>query len=141
MTTPSPRTRRLTRLGAALAIGAAAVVGLAWSQRPAPAAPPTAAPPRLLVAPGLIEAASDRVELGFEASGRIAELAVDEGDVVVAGQVLARLDDRIARARVARAAAMASTLAATSASSASGHGLLAPSASIAANLVPAPGLP
>ena len=40
---------------------------------------------------GQIEAAA-RTELGFELSGRIMEVLVEEGDVVAAGTVLARLD-------------------------------------------------
>jgi multidrug resistance efflux pump len=45
----------------------------------------------------------DPVALAFEAGGRIATIDVDEGDAVRAGQVIARLDDRLARARVAAA--------------------------------------
>jgi HlyD family secretion protein len=58
-----------------------------------------------IVAPGRVEPARDVVRLAFEAQGRIAEILVDEGDPVEAGQVLARLDDRLARARVAAAEA------------------------------------
>lgn len=62
-----------------------------------------------LVVPGVIEAASDPVSLSFEQSGRVVEVLVDEGDHVVSGQVVARLDDRLARARVRQAeAALAS---------------------------------
>jgi multidrug resistance efflux pump len=60
---------------------------------------------RTLVAPALVEARGDRVELAFEGSGQLTEILVDEGDRVKAGQVLARLDDRIARAQVAKAQA------------------------------------
>jgi multidrug resistance efflux pump len=72
---------------------------------PAASAPATVARPRVLVAPGRVEPVHDPVTLAFEAQGRIAELRVDEGDTVRAGQVLARLDDRLARARVAAAEA------------------------------------
>lgn len=58
-----------------------------------------------LIAPGRIEPDRDPVKLAFEAQGRIVEIRVDEGDTVVAGQVLARLDDRMARARLAAAEA------------------------------------
>jgi ABC exporter DevB family membrane fusion protein len=58
-----------------------------------------------LIAPGRVEPARDPVKLAFEAQGRIAEILVDEGDLVKAGQVVAKLDDRIARARVAAAEA------------------------------------
>lgn len=61
--------------------------------------------PAVLVAPGRVEPERDPVKLAFEAQGRIAEILVDEGDRVTAGQVLAHLDDRLARARVAAAEA------------------------------------
>ncbi|HET7501167.1 MAG TPA: efflux RND transporter periplasmic adaptor subunit [Kofleriaceae bacterium] len=61
--------------------------------------------PSVLVAPGRVEPVHDAVKLAFEAQGRIAEIYVDEGDAVRAHQVLARLDDRLARARVAAAEA------------------------------------
>lgn len=43
------------------------------------------------------------VELGFRVGGRIAELLVDEGQTVAAGRVLARLDTRPLRDRLAQA--------------------------------------
>ncbi len=61
--------------------------------------------PVTLVAPGRIEPARDAVKLAFETSGRIVEILVDEGDNVTTGQVLARLDDRLAKARVGAAEA------------------------------------
>ncbi len=50
-------------------------------------------------ASGFIEA--EEVSVAAEVGGRIAEVLVAEGDAVEAGQVLIRLDDRIARAQVA----------------------------------------
>jgi multidrug efflux pump subunit AcrA (membrane-fusion protein) len=54
----------------------------------------------------------ETLTLGFEIAGRVEELGVnqageplDDGDRVEAGQVLARLDDRILRARQAEAVA------------------------------------
>ena len=61
--------------------------------------------PITLIAPGHVEPARDAVKLAFETSGRIVEILVDEGDNVAAGQVLARLDDRLATARVGAAQA------------------------------------
>jgi len=54
-----------------------------------------------------------QVQLGFRIAGRIAGLAVDEGDPVVAGQVLARLDPQPTRDRVATAEAKAAEARAT----------------------------
>jgi multidrug resistance efflux pump len=64
-------------------------------------AQPEIARPAVLVAPGRIEPVRDAVKLGFEAQGRIVAIEVEEGDAVKAGQVLARLDDRLAHARLA----------------------------------------
>jgi multidrug resistance efflux pump len=59
----------------------------------------------VLVAPGRVETVHDPVALAFEATGRIAEIDVDEGAAVKSGQVLARLDDRLPKARLAAAEA------------------------------------
>jgi HlyD family secretion protein len=86
-------------------------VGLVWFALSSPRAAsertvPAAAPPRAeVVAPGRVEAESDVIDLGFEQSGRIAAVGVAEGERVKRGQVLVRLDDRLAIARVARAEA------------------------------------
>lgn len=72
---------------------------------PASAQPAIVARPSVLIAPGRVEPLRDPVALAFEALGRITEILVDEGDAVKRGQVLARLDDRAARARVAAAEA------------------------------------
>ncbi len=97
---------RTRKLALTLASVAALATGAAWALRTAPAAPNvTHAQPGPLVAPGLVEAHGDRVETGFEQPGRIAQMLVDEGDRVVAGQVVARPDDRLAQARGARAEA------------------------------------
>lgn len=60
---------------------------------------------REVVSPGVVEPVSEQVALGFELPGHIAEVRVEEGERVSEGQVLARLDDRMAKARVARAEA------------------------------------
>ncbi len=89
---------------------AAPLAGAAWlwlgSDSPAGLADDALVRPRFLIAPGRVEPLRDVVHLAFEAQGRISEILVDEGEQVRAGQVLARLDDRLARARVAAAAAM-----------------------------------
>jgi multidrug resistance efflux pump len=81
------------------------VAGAAWlwlgRQTPAVHADPIVARPTMFIAPGHVEPVHDAVKLTFEAQGRIAEILVDEGDAVRAGQVLARLDDRLAKAKVA----------------------------------------
>jgi multidrug resistance efflux pump len=59
----------------------------------------------VIVAPGRVEPLRDPIALAFEAPGRIVAIEVDEGDTVKAGQVVARLDDRLAKAHVAGAEA------------------------------------
>jgi multidrug resistance efflux pump len=95
------RTKLLVSFLAAAALAGGGLYVFAGRAEPVAAADADA--PRTLVAPALVEARGDRVELSFEQSGRIVEILVDEGDAVKQGQVLARLDDRIARAQVARA--------------------------------------
>lgn len=50
-------------------------------------------------------AASRQSELGFERAGRLTEITVDEGDRVIEGQVIARLDARVVAADLASARA------------------------------------
>jgi len=92
-------------LYAAVPLAAAGWLWLGHSTQSASAAQELAARPTTLVAPGRVEPTRDAVALAFEAGGRIAAIEVDEGDTVHAGQVIARLDDRLARARVASASA------------------------------------
>jgi HlyD family secretion protein len=61
--------------------------------------------PAIIVAPGRVEPFRDPVALAFETGGRIVAIDVDEGDSVKAGQIVAHLDDRLAKARVAGAQA------------------------------------
>ncbi len=83
----------------ALPIAAAGFLafGRATTAAPAPERVRTAT----LVAPGHVEPMRDPVKLGFEIPGRIVAIDVEEGQHVVANQILARLDDRLAKARVA----------------------------------------
>jgi multidrug resistance efflux pump len=102
----------LTKLRAAFAALIPLAIGgwLLLGRSRAPAAePPIAALATArvagVVAPGRVEPIRDPVALAFEVPGRIATLTVDEGDHVAAGQVVARLDDRLQAARVASAKA------------------------------------
>jgi multidrug resistance efflux pump len=92
-----------TSLLVALPLAAAGWFWIGHSTQSASAAQPALARPAVLIAPGRIEALRDPVSLSFEAGGRIIAIDVDEGEAVRAGQVLARLDDRLAKARVAAA--------------------------------------
>ena len=98
-------TKLRTSLLVALPLAAAGLLWFGPSTQPASAAQPVLTRPAVIVAPGRVEPVHDVVSLAFETGGRIAAIEVDEGDTVQAGQVLARLDDRLARARVAAAEA------------------------------------
>ena len=89
----------------ALPIAAAGYVAFGHDSGRASAEPAPIARPATLVAPGRVEPVRDPVALAFESPGRIVAIDVDEGDSVTAGQVIARLDDRMANARVASAQA------------------------------------
>lgn len=55
-----------------------------------------------LIAPGRVEGRDRILNLAFEQTGRIALLPVKEGQHVTRGEVLAALDDRVPRARLAQ---------------------------------------
>ncbi len=86
-----------------VAAGGALWVGA--GTKTAAAEPPAATITRTIIAPGHVEPYRDPVKLAFEAQGRIVAIDVDEGDRVRAGDPIAHLDDRMARARVASAQA------------------------------------
>jgi multidrug resistance efflux pump len=69
---------------------------VAWLLRPVPPAGP-------LVVSGTVEV--DEITLAAEASGRVAELTVDEGSRVVEGQVVGRLSDPVLDVQVKQAVA------------------------------------
>jgi len=99
-------TKLRTALFASLPLAAAAYLWLGHQTPAASAsAPPAIARAEVITAPARVEPAHDPVALGFETTGRILAIDVDEGQAVHAGDVLARLDDRLPRARVAAAEA------------------------------------
>jgi len=84
-----------------------AAAGYLWFGRATPTASAQPELPRAatIIAPGRVEPLRDPVALAFETSGRIVAIEVDENTYVHAGQVLARLDDRLPVARLAAARA------------------------------------
>jgi multidrug efflux pump subunit AcrA (membrane-fusion protein) len=85
-----------------------AAAGALWFGHQTPTAAASSPPPAaraIINAPGRVEPVRDPVALAFETSGRITAIEVDEGEAVHAGQIVARLDDRLPRARVAAAQA------------------------------------
>jgi len=92
---------------AAIPLAAAGWLWFGHETQHAQASVETARTP-VLVAPARVEPVHDPVALAFETTGRIVELDVDEGVAVKAGQVLARLDDRLPKARLAAAEAAVS---------------------------------
>lgn len=101
-------------LAAAFAtIGAVAVTRLAGdggekSSSSAPVAIATAQVQWTASAPGRVEARNGEVRISSQAAGRIVEVAVKANALVKAGDLLIRLDDTDAKARVAAAEAEAS---------------------------------
>ena len=88
-------------------LGAMALLAFFFTSRGA-ATEATAAvePAPLMVAgPGLVEPASEELRINAQMSGRLREVAVEEGDRVVRGQVLAVLENDDYAARVALAEA------------------------------------
>jgi ABC exporter DevB family membrane fusion protein len=100
----------MKRIAAIAACFAAALGAVLWVRflpawRGESAAPGTAVraaerPPALVVtAPGLVEAASEEIAVRAEIPGRITQIAVEEGQKVERGQIIAVLDDAEWRAR------------------------------------------
>ncbi len=114
--TPS-RARRLAVMLSLVAAGAACVLvpmygpkQLAAAMAPAVATSAQALPDRpnsawIAAAPGRVEPRSGQIRLGSIAPGRIQEVSAAIGDRVTKGDVLIRLDDKEARARLAAAEA------------------------------------
>jgi len=101
-------TRKSIAWAAAAAVGVVVLAALGWMVvRPPPAASvqvQTAPLVRTLQFSGRVTTLS-RVEVGSTVTGRVAAVAVREGDAVEAGQVLLRLEDDEWRAALAQAAA------------------------------------
>ena len=98
MSTPAPRRRRRAPWIVAGVVLVAVAATFAWRAGQGPAATSTLAEPieqgtflREVTGTGVVEAVQER-SLAFAAGGTVATVAADEGDVVVAGQELARLD-------------------------------------------------
>jgi HlyD family secretion protein len=59
----------------------------------------------VVAAPGRVEPASEEIDVGIELSGRLREVAIEEGDRVTRGQIIARLESDDHAARLASAEA------------------------------------
>lgn len=102
--------RKTVWVNIALAIGILFVIGLifgALAPKPAEAPSRTATVERgdvisTVTATGTVETA-DPLELSFITPGIVTALDIEEGDTVIAGQVLARIDDTAARQQLASA--------------------------------------
>lgn len=105
--------KMLVMLAAVGAIGIAGLGGYALSNfigqgKPLPQATTAPAPvPWVASAPGRVETKSGDIRVGAAILGRIAEITVNVNDRVEAGEVLVRLEDDEARARLAAAEAEA----------------------------------
>jgi HlyD family secretion protein len=96
---PARRKRRWVRPVAALVAIAAAVIG-GWSWW---SASQRQLPPGIVWGNGRIEA--DEIDISTKFAGRIAAMLADEGDMVKAGQVVARMDTRDLEAALLKAEA------------------------------------
>lgn len=86
-------------------IGGYWAVSTSSSQTPSAAATSkTKKPTKMISAEGLV-VPSQRTTLAFKTGGRVVEIPVQEGDVVKAGTVLARLDDTLLKTQIAQAQA------------------------------------
>jgi multidrug resistance efflux pump len=88
-----------------LPLGIAGGFWIGHSTQSASAAQPQITRASVIIAPARVEPVREAVALAFETGGRIVSIEVEEGQSVTAGQVIARLDDRFAKARVAAAQA------------------------------------
>src|SRR5215468_3609276 len=100
---PPPRRRRgrVAILAALLLIGGGAGVGWFWWQQHQ-----LRLPPGIAFGNGRLEA--DEIDIDTKFAGRIAQLFVDEGDMVKAGQLVAMMDTRDLEASLKKAEALVS---------------------------------
>ncbi len=91
------------RIGLVIIVAGLAAAG-AWFLHAAPRREPT----RQIPLQGNVDIRE--VNLGFRVAGRLAQVLKDEGDVVKAGEVIARLDDEPYRREVAEARAQTASL-------------------------------
>src|SRR5215831_1118083 len=100
-------TRTVIVVGAALVI----IGAINYTMLSARHSPPTGTTPAsrsdgiVAAAPGLVEAVSEDIRVASQVGGRLAQVLVDESDVVTRGQVLAIVENADYRARVASAEA------------------------------------
>lgn len=83
-----------------LAAGAAVALAVASRQQPATVATAPPARAAFLAAAGRVEPAGEEIQIGAEMDGKLARVAVDEGDEVRRGQVVAVLQNGEYLARV-----------------------------------------
>lgn len=109
---PPSRTSRLLRRSLILIVLAGAGAGYAWWAKPWEPKPVAITIETVMPGPASEVLAvngqimpGEKVELGAPVAGQLIEVLVREGDMVIGGQVLARLDDTIARAALDQAEA------------------------------------
>ncbi|MGC4084584.1 MAG: efflux RND transporter periplasmic adaptor subunit [Vicinamibacterales bacterium] len=93
---------------AAVGVAAVAALNLGVLARRAPAEQPdhqTPASAAIVAAPGVVEPKSESIRIASQVGGKLQRVLVDEGDIVVEGQILAELVNDDYRARVASAEA------------------------------------
>src|SRR4051812_32835308 len=102
---------RTQKVFASTGVGLLAIAGINFAVINGGATPPplssssAAARPALVAGPGRVEPASEEIRVTAQLSGRLDQVRVEEGDSVVAGQVIAVVANDDYRARVASAEA------------------------------------
>lgn len=102
----TPTTRRILYAGAGLtAIAGLNLAVFAGRGQGAPAETPAPAVRSVVAGPGRVEALSEEVRVSAQLGGKLRQVSVEEGDHVLAGQVVALLENDDYRARVQSAEA------------------------------------